>query len=142
MLLPRSLLRRDQVPERGPVKRRKEKVMNNSKSNKFIVFYTIPAAVMANWKNSDPNVRSTAEEKMKGEWQKWMTEHAKIVRGTEACGKTKQVAAGGISDTKNDICLYSFVEAESHEAAAKIFEKHPHLQIPQSTIEVMAVRPM
>jgi hypothetical protein len=52
------------------------------------------------------------------------------------------VTATGISDTKNDIMLCSFVEAESHEAAAKAFEKHPHLQIPQSSIEVMAVRPM
>jgi hypothetical protein len=38
--------------------------------------------------------------------------------------------------------LYSFVEAESHEAAAKAFENHPHLQIPQSSIEVMEVRSM
>ena len=38
--------------------------------------------------------------------------------------------------------LHAFVEAESHEAAAKLFEHHPHLQIPQSSIEVMEVRPM
>jgi hypothetical protein len=38
--------------------------------------------------------------------------------------------------------LYSFVEAESHDAAARIFENHPHLQIPQSSIEIMHVRPM
>jgi hypothetical protein len=38
--------------------------------------------------------------------------------------------------------LYSFVEAESHEAAAKAFENHPHLGIPQSSVEVMEVRPM
>jgi hypothetical protein len=30
----------------------------------------------------------------------------------------------------------------SHEAAAKSFEHHPHLQIPQSSIEVMEIRPM
>jgi hypothetical protein len=35
--------------------------------------------------------------------------------------------------------LYSVVEAESHEAAAKSFEAHPHLQIPQSSIEVMEI---
>jgi hypothetical protein len=29
--------------------------------------------------------------------------------------------------------LYSVVQAESHEAAAKSFEGHPHLQIPQSS---------
>jgi hypothetical protein len=38
--------------------------------------------------------------------------------------------------------LYSFIEAQSHEAAAKAFEDHPHLQIPQSSIEVMEARSM
>jgi hypothetical protein len=38
--------------------------------------------------------------------------------------------------------LYSFVEAESHEAAAKAFEGHPNLGIPQSSIEIMEIRPV
>jgi hypothetical protein len=38
--------------------------------------------------------------------------------------------------------LYAVVEAESHEAAVKTFEGHPHLQIPQSSIEVMEINPM
>jgi hypothetical protein len=38
--------------------------------------------------------------------------------------------------------LYSIVEAESHEAAAKIFENHPHLGIPQASIEVMEANPL
>jgi hypothetical protein len=54
-------------------------------------------------------------------------------------GKTKVVTAQGISDSKNDIMLYSLVEAETHEAAAESFEGHPHLQIPQSSIEIMEV---
>jgi hypothetical protein len=49
------------------------------------------------------------------------------------------VTAEGTSDTKNDIMLYAIVEAESHDAAAKTFEGHPHLQIPQSSIEVMEI---
>jgi len=61
---------------------------------------------------------------------------------SEAGGKTKRVTARGVSDTQNDIILCSFVEAESHDAAARAFENHPHLQIPQSSIEVMYVRPM
>jgi hypothetical protein len=116
--------------------------MNDPKSNKFIAFYCIPASVMADWAKTDPNARKAAEEKMKAEWQKWMGEHAKAIKLTEACGKTKKVTASGISETRNDICLYSFIEAESHEAAAKAFENHPHLQIPQASIEVMAVRAM
>jgi hypothetical protein len=116
--------------------------MNDSKSNKFIALYLIPSSVIADWAKTDPKTRKAAEEKMKAEWQKWTGDHAKMITMTEAGGKTKRITANGISDTKNDICLYSFIEAESHEAAAKAFEKHPHLQIPQSSIEVMAVRAM
>jgi hypothetical protein len=35
---------------------------------------------------------------------------------------------------------YSLVEAESHKAAAAAFKNHPHLQIPQSSIQVMEIR--
>jgi hypothetical protein len=38
--------------------------------------------------------------------------------------------------------LYAIVEAESHDAAAKAFVGHPHLQIPQSSIEVMEIHPL
>ena len=34
------------------------------------------------------------------------------------------------------------VAAESHDAAAKTFVGHPHLQIPQSSIEVMEINPL
>lgn len=71
-----------------------------------------------------------------------MRDHAKMISDTRACGKTKRVSARGTSDTKNDIMLYSIVEAESQEAAAKSLEGHPHLQIPQSSIEVMEIRPI
>jgi hypothetical protein len=71
-----------------------------------------------------------------------VSNHAKLITDTGAGGKTKRVSSSGTSDTKNDIMLYSFVEAEPHEAAAKSFESHPHLQIPQSSIEVMEMRPL
>ena len=116
--------------------------MTSSNMKKFVALYLVPASVMADWAKTDPETRKTAEQKMQAEWGKWMADNAKMILNTEAGGKTKRVTASGVSDTKNDIILYSFVEAESHEAAAKAFENHPHLQIPQSSIEVMDVRPM
>jgi hypothetical protein len=107
---------------------------------KFLVTYLAPASVIAEWKKTDPDTRKAAEEKMRAEWKNWMNDHANIFADIGAgVGKTKVVTAQGISDSKNDIMLYSLVEAESHEAAAKSFEGHPHLQIPQSSIEVMEV---
>jgi hypothetical protein len=116
--------------------------MTDSNTKKFLVLYLVPASVMADWAKTDPETRKPAEQKMQAEWGKWMSDHGKMIISTEAGGKTKRVTASGVADTKNDIILCSFIEAESHEAAAKAFENHPHLQIPQSSIEVMYVRPM
>jgi hypothetical protein len=109
---------------------------------KFLAMYIVPAAVMTEWSQKSAEERRPAEEKMRAAWGAWMGEHAAAISGTEVAGKTKRVSAEGISDVKNDVMLYAFVEAESHEAAAKMFQQHPHLQIPQSSIEVMEVRPM
>ena len=107
---------------------------------KFLVTYLAPASVIDDWKKTDPATRKAAEEKMQGAWRKWMSDHAKMFVDMGAgVGKTKRVTAQGTSDTRNDIMLYAIVEAVSHEAAAKTFEGHPHLQIPQSSIEVMEI---
>jgi len=116
--------------------------MVNSNQKKFLVLYLAPVSVMEDWAKKDPSERKPAEEKMRGEWQKWMGAHAKMIISTEAGGKTKRVTPSGASDTKNDIVLCSVVEAESHAAAAQAFENHPHLQIPQASIEVMELRPL
>jgi hypothetical protein len=116
--------------------------MANANQQKFLVLYSIPASVMADWMKTDPETRKAAEQKMGGEWQTWTGAHGKMLTATEAAGKTKRVTGEGVADAKNDIMLYSIVEAESHEAAANAFKDHPHLQIPQAFIEVMAVRPM
>jgi hypothetical protein len=116
--------------------------MTTAMLKKFLVLYLVPVAVMADWAKTDPATRKAAEEKMQGDWQRWMGEHAKMITLMEAAGKTKAVTAAGIADIKNDIMLYSIVEADSHESAAKAFAQHPHLTIPQSSIQVMEVRPM
>jgi hypothetical protein len=104
--------------------------------------YLVPAQVLADWARTDPEKRKATEESMRAEWQQWLRDRASMIAITEAAGKTKSVTSSGISDTRNDIILYSIVEAESHDAAAKAFERHPHLQIPQSSIQVMEIRPM
>lgn len=114
--------------------------MTTATSKKFLVLYLVPGEVMADWAKTDPATRKSAELKLKAEWDRWMGEHARMVTLTEAGGMTKAVTASGITDARNDIMLYSIVEAESHEAAAKAFAQHPHLTIPQSSIQVMEVR--
>jgi hypothetical protein len=110
---------------------------------RFLVTYLAPPSVIEEWKKTDADKRKAAEEKMQAEWKKWMADHAKLFADVGAgVGVTKRVNAQGVSDTKNDIMLYAIVEAESHDAAAKTFVGHPHLQIPQSSIEVMEIHPL
>ena len=105
---------------------------------KFLALYLAPAHVLDAWMKTDPQTRKAGEEKMQQEWKAWMGAHAKMFvdMGT-GVGKTKRVTGQTVSDTRNDIMLYSIVEAESHEAAAKSFVGHPHFQIPEATIDIM-----
>lgn len=107
--------------------------------NRFLVLYLAPIGVLEEWAKTDPKERAVAEEKMRKEWQTWMGTYHDFVKETAGAGKTKKVTQEGVSDTKNSVMMYSIVEAESYDAVAKIYEKHPHLQIPQSSIEIMQI---
>lgn len=110
---------------------------------KFLVTYLAPVSVIDEWKKTDPAKRKEAEEKMRDEWKKWMSDNSRIFADHGAgVGKTKRVTASGATDTRNDIMLYAIIEADSHDAAANLFKSHPHLQIPQSSIEVMEINPL
>jgi hypothetical protein len=110
---------------------------------KFLVTYLAPASVIEEWKKTDPAKRKAAETEMQGDWKKWMTDHANtfIDKGA-GVGKTRRVTAQGSAGARNEIMLYAIVQADSHEAASKMFEDHPHLRIPQSSIEVMEIHPL
>ena len=89
---------------------------------------------------------STPEQQKKGmdAWMKWARENEKsIVDQGTPLGKTKRINAKGISDIKNEIAAYTIVQAESHEAAAKLFVNHPHFMIfPGDSVEIMECLPM
>jgi hypothetical protein len=107
---------------------------------RFLVTYLAPASVIAEWKKSIPTRERLRKKRCRLNGRKWINDHANMFADVGAgVGKTKLVTVQGISDTKNDIMLYSVVKADSHEAAAKSFEGHPHLQIPQSSIEIMEI---
>ena len=77
-------------------------------------------------------------------WGDWMARNASaVVDGGGPLGKTKKTSAAGVSDIRNLVSGYVVVEAPSHEAAAKLFEAHPHFTIfPGDSVEVMEVLPI
>ena len=107
---------------------------------KFMVLYMAPAAefgkLMANANPEDM-------KKSMSDWRAWMEKHKEsFIDGGAPLGKTKRVTAEGVTDVKNDIGGYSIIQAESHEAATKLFQGQPHFSIPGSWIEVMEIREM
>ena len=108
---------------------------------KFLAIYMAPAAEFERMIRS-----STPEQQRKGmeAWMKWMTENREsIAEGGAPLGKTKRVDATGVSDAKNNMGGYSIVQAETHDAAAKLFGKdHPHLRMPGAWVEILEIMPL
>ena len=77
-------------------------------------------------------------------WKAWVEKHQDaIVAMGGPLGKTKKVSPRGIADVSNEMGAFTVVRAESHEAAAKLFEHHPHFAIfPGDAVEIMPVLPI
>jgi len=75
-------------------------------------------------------------------WKAWVEKHQTAIVGMGGpLGKTKKVSEHGIEDISNLVSGYTVVRADSHEAAAKLFDKHPHFTVfPGDSVEVMPVR--
>ncbi len=88
--------------------------------------------------------RRTKDREGIAAWKAWAEKHhAAIVTMGGPLGKTKQVTQRGVNDTSNELGAFTVVRAESHEAAAKMFEKHPHFTIfPGDSVEIMPVLPI
>ena len=105
---------------------------------KFLVTYQMPHAGLDDWMKLPDETRKEQEKQMESEWNAWMENHKEAILETAGVGKPKRITAEGVEDTRNDIMMYSFVEADSLEAAAELFKDHPHFGIPGGWIEVMS----
>jgi hypothetical protein len=95
------------------------------------------------------NALSEAERHARGQqgmaaWHAWVDEHkADIVGMGGPLGKTKKIGPNGVEDIRNQMTGFTVVRAASHEAAAKLFENHPHFAIfPGDAVEIMPVLPI
>lgn len=77
-------------------------------------------------------------------WNAWVETHkGAIVDLGSPTGKTKRADPNGVSDSANAVTAYTIVRAASHEAAARMFEGHPHFTIfPGEAVEIMPCLPI
>ena len=98
----------------------------------------------AAWDALSEGDRRAKEQEGMAAWKGWVEKHgAAIVSMGGPLGKTKKVSQSGITDTSNELAAFTVVRADSHEAAARLFEKHPHFAIfPGDAVEIMPVLPI
>ncbi|MFD1215946.1 MULTISPECIES: YciI family protein [Microbulbifer] len=109
----------------------------------FLAIYLGTPGSMKTWDDlSEADQQKRLQEGMAA-WNGWMEQHHDIIVDAGGpLGKTKSIDSNGVGDTQNNITGYVIIKAETHEAAAKLFEGHPSFSIfPGDGVEVMECMP-
>jgi hypothetical protein len=98
----------------------------------------------AAWDALPESERKAKEQQGMAAWKAWMEQHAADIATVGGpLGKTKKVSASGTEDVRNLMSAFVIVRAPSHEAAARMFDGHPHHTIfPGESVEIMPVLPI
>lgn len=113
---------------------------------KFLAIYIGTAAALerSQWNQLDEAKRKAREAEGMKAWMEWGKKHASAIvdQGTPL-GKTKRASPEGLESIKNVMVGYVLIQAESHEAAAQMFEGHPHFSVfPGDSVEIMECLPL
>jgi hypothetical protein len=122
----------------------KETIMSTDNTFLAVFLGGKTSSRMKAWMALSEAERHAKEQEGMAAWKSWMaTHHAAVAGGGGPLGKTKQITERGFGDVSNEMGAFMVVRAESHEAAAKLFENHPHFTIfPGESVEVMPVLPI
>jgi hypothetical protein len=99
---------------------------------------------MKAWNSLSDLDRRAKQQEGIAAWKAWAERHQAVIVGMGGpLGKTKKVSQRGIEDVSNEMSAFVVARANSHEAAARLFENHPHFTIfPGEAVEVMPVLPI
>jgi hypothetical protein len=98
----------------------------------------------AAWHAMPEAERKKKEQEGMAAWKGWVEKHQGAIKAMGGpLGKTKKVDGKGVADIANEMGAFTVVKAASHEAAARMFENHPHFAIfPGERVEIMPVLPI
>lgn len=102
------------------------------------------SARMKAWMALPEAERNAKEQAGIAAWKAWIDQHQAAVSAIGGpLGKTKKITERGVEDVSNAMGAFMVVRADSPEAAARLFENHPHFTIfPGDSVEVMPVLPV
>jgi hypothetical protein len=105
--------------------------------SKFMILYRAPASMLEQMSHATPEQREAGMQA----WQAWATKvgYAVVDLG-EPLAHTTHVGPGAAST--DGVSGYSILEAGSAEEIDTILEGHPHLSMPENSIEVLEIVPI
>jgi hypothetical protein len=111
---------------------------------KYLAVYTGSPTALAQWEALSETERENRHTEGVAAWTKWVAENAaSIVEMGGPLSRTKLVSEAGVSDIRNNLAAFTIVQAESQDAAARLFLNHPHFTIfPGEAVEIMEVLPV
>jgi hypothetical protein len=105
--------------------------------SKFMILYRAPASALEQMENATPVQREAGMQA----WQAWATKVGYAVVDLGApLAHTTHVGPGAAST--DSVAGYSILEAGSADEIDTILDGHPHLSMPESSIEVLEIVPM
>jgi hypothetical protein len=106
---------------------------------KFLAVYTMKAEDFARFRSLSKAEQDAIDAEGIPKWVEWEERNAaRILNRGGMVGKTTRVTREGITPATNAICGYLIVEAETADAAALLFEDHPHITVfPGDGVDIM-----
>lgn len=106
---------------------------------RFLAAYTMKPEDLARFRALPKAEQKAIDVAGLKQWAEWEKANAASFPDTGGMvGKAVRVTKNGIADAQNAICGYVVVEAKSIEAAAKLFDNHPHFTVfPGDGVDIM-----
>ncbi len=106
---------------------------------RFLAVYTMKSEDFASFRSLPKAEQDAINAQGVRQWAAWEERNAAFIldRGGMV-GKTTRVTKHGVTEASNPFCGYLVVEAETADAAARLFLDHPHLTVfPGDGVDIM-----
>ena len=106
---------------------------------RFLAVYTMKPEDLSSFRRLPKTEQDAVDAAGVAQWAAWEERNAAFIldRGGMV-GKTTRVTKHGVAEAGNPFCGYLVVEAETADAAARLFQDHPHLTVfPGDGVDIM-----
>lgn len=108
---------------------------------RFVAVYTMKPQDLAAFRARPKSEQEAIDQVGLAAWAEWEKRNAAaIVSSDVMVGKTTRVTKAGVARAQNQITGFLIVEAADIDAAARLFQDHPHITVfPGDGIDLMPV---